>query len=55
MIGRAYGIDLEMVSKEAGKYAKGIKLNEDGKVFWIFDVDETLLSNLPYYAYHGYG
>ncbi|XP_073364391.1 uncharacterized protein [Aegilops tauschii subsp. strangulata] len=22
---------------------------------WVFDVDETLLSNLPYYAQHGYG
>ena len=21
----------------------------------VFDVDETLLSNLPYYAQHGYG
>ncbi|KAL2541917.1 HAD superfamily [Abeliophyllum distichum] len=28
---------------------------ETGKDVWIFDVDETLLSNLPYYAAHGYG
>ncbi|XP_028807302.1 acid phosphatase 1 [Neltuma alba] len=55
MMGKGYALDLEMVSKEAGDYAKSVKLNGDGKDVWIFDIDETLLSNLPYYAAHGYG
>ncbi|CAL5322949.1 unnamed protein product [Camellia sinensis] len=55
MMGRAYRIDLETVSKEAGDYAKSVKLSEDGNDVWVFDIDETLLSNLPYYSEHGYG
>ncbi|KAM7504605.1 hypothetical protein LguiB_003509 [Lonicera macranthoides] len=55
MTSRAYKIDLERVSKEAELYAKSVELNGDGKDVWIFDVDETLLSNLAYYADHGYG
>lgn len=55
MMGRAYSIDVERVSKEAGVFAKSVELSGDGKDIWIFDVDETLLSNLPYYAEHGYG
>lgn len=55
MMGRGYAFDLETVSKEAGDYAKSVQLNGDGKDVWIFDIDETLLSNLPYYAAHGYG
>lgn len=53
--GRAYTIDIQRVSKEAGIYAKSVELSGDGKDVWVFDVDETLLSNLPYYAEHGYG
>lgn len=55
LIGRGYEVDLERVSKEAGIYARNVELNGDGKDVWIFDIDETLLSNLPYYAEHGYG
>ncbi|XP_020210911.1 acid phosphatase 1 [Cajanus cajan] len=55
MRGKGYVADLEMVSKEAGEFAKSVELAADGKDAWIFDVDETLLSNLPYYAAHGYG
>ncbi|KAF8412946.1 hypothetical protein HHK36_000918 [Tetracentron sinense] len=55
MTGKAYNFDLEMVSKEAGIYARSIQLVGDGNDVWIFDIDETLLSNLPYYADHGYG
>lgn len=55
MTGRAYGFDLERVSNDAGVYAKSVELIGDGKDVWIFDVDDTLLSNLPYYADHGYG
>ncbi|PSR93307.1 Acid phosphatase [Actinidia chinensis var. chinensis] len=55
IMGRAYGIDIERVSKEAEDYARSVELGEDGKDAWVFDVDETLLSNLPYYTDHGYG
>ncbi|KAG2534756.1 hypothetical protein PVAP13_9NG081600 [Panicum virgatum] len=36
-------------------YLMGSDLGGDGRDAWIFDIDETLLSNLPYYADHGYG
>jgi hypothetical protein len=55
LTGRGYVLDLQTVSKEAEEYAKSVRLEGDGKDAWIFDIDETLLSNLPYYAAHGYG
>lgn len=55
VMGRGYRLDLERVSNEAGVFAKSVQKSEDGKDAWVFDVDETLLSNLPYYADHGYG
>lgn len=55
MTGKGYAVDLEMVSKEAEEFARSVPLGGDGKDAWIFDIDETLLSNLPYYAAHGYG
>ncbi|KAG6429251.1 hypothetical protein SASPL_107296 [Salvia splendens] len=55
MRGRGYLLDLQRVADEAVLYARSVKLNGDGKFAWVFDVDETLLSNLPYYAQHGYG
>ncbi|KAL8151245.1 hypothetical protein V2J09_021053 [Rumex salicifolius] len=53
--GRAYALDLERVAAEASVFARSVMLREDGKDAWVFDVDETLISNLPYYADHGYG
>ncbi|CAL5396814.1 unnamed protein product [Camellia sinensis] len=41
--------------KEALEYAKSVELGEDAKDVWVFDIDETLLSNVPYYADHGFG
>ncbi|OWM76522.1 hypothetical protein CDL15_Pgr005486 [Punica granatum] len=35
--------------------ASGLDVKGDGKDVWIFDTDETSLSNLPYYARHGFG
>lgn len=55
MTGKAYAFDLEMVSREALAYAKSVTLAGDGNDAWVFDIDETLLSNLPYYADHQYG
>lgn len=53
--GRLYQLDLEQAATEAVVYAKNVELSADGNDVWVFDVDETLLSNLPYYADHSYG
>ncbi|KAL6606599.1 hypothetical protein ACP70R_042252 [Stipagrostis hirtigluma subsp. patula] len=53
--GAAYRSDLEHVARESSAYARAVALAGDGRDAWVFDVDETLLSNLPYYAEHGYG
>ncbi|KAI4973364.1 hypothetical protein ZWY2020_035625 [Hordeum vulgare] len=36
-------------------YVDSLKLACNGKEVWVFDIDETTLSNLPYYAKHGFG
>ncbi|EXB34861.1 Stem 28 kDa glycoprotein [Morus notabilis] len=55
MLGEQYRKDSEVVIKEAYLYATSLNLSKDGKDVWIFDIDETSLSNLPYYARHGFG
>ncbi|CAN8273959.1 unnamed protein product [Cochlearia groenlandica] len=56
LMGKGYVFDLERVSEESRVYATSFesKLDQDKDV-WIFDIDETLLSNLPYYIEHGCG
>jgi hypothetical protein len=53
--GAAYRSDLNLVARESAAYARAAPLRGDGRDAWVFDIDETLLSNLPYYAEHGYG
>ncbi|KAG7541551.1 HAD-like superfamily [Arabidopsis thaliana x Arabidopsis arenosa] len=55
LMGEGYVVDVERVSEEAKLYASSFQSNGDGKDIWIFDIDETLLSNLPYYMEHGCG
>ncbi|KAJ4718007.1 acid phosphatase 1-like [Melia azedarach] len=55
MLGQQYRKDSEVVANEAILYAQSLKLAGDGKDIWVFDIDETSLSNLPYYAKHGFG
>lgn len=55
MMGKRYRFDLEMVASEASAYARSVEMAGDGKDAWVFDVDETLLSNLAYYEDHGFG
>lgn len=50
MLGKQYRRDVDLVAAEAYKYAKGLNLTGDGNDVWVFDIDETTLSNLPYYA-----
>ncbi|XP_076907299.1 acid phosphatase 1-like [Bidens hawaiensis] len=50
ILGDQYRKDHDMVVAEAYKYARGLNLTGDGKDVWIFDIGETTLSNIPYYA-----
>lgn len=53
--GDLYRAESEAVADISLAYAKEVKLSGDGKDAWVFDVDETLLSNVPYYQLHGFG
>lgn len=55
MLGSQYREDSEVVTEAAYNYAKNLNLTNDGNNIWVFDVDETTLSNLPFYARHGFG
>ncbi|KAL1125202.1 hypothetical protein V6Z11_A13G028000 [Gossypium hirsutum] len=55
MLRKQYRKDSRAVAKEAFLYAQSLKLAGDGKDIWIFYIDETTLSNSPYYAQHGFG
>ena len=56
VLGKGYVADLERVSEEASVFASTVDFSAgDGKDAWVFDIDETLLSNLPYYIDHGFG
>ncbi|XP_042497162.1 acid phosphatase 1-like [Macadamia integrifolia] len=55
MTGDRYLSDSEAVAEKALSFASTVKLAGDGKDAWVFDIDETLLSNLPYYALYGFG
>ncbi|CAN4100126.1 unnamed protein product [Withania somnifera] len=50
MLGKQYRHDYEAVADAAIEYAEGLKLVGEGRDVWVFDIDETTLSNLPYYA-----
>lgn len=55
MLGQQYREDSKVVANEAIAYAQSLNITGGGKDVWVFDVDETTLSNLPYYAEHGFG
>ncbi|OMO66479.1 Acid phosphatase (Class B) [Corchorus olitorius] len=55
MLGGQYRNDSRVVANEAILYAESLSLGKDGKDIWIFDTDETALSNVPYYAENGFG
>ncbi|CAN6331660.1 unnamed protein product [Urochloa humidicola] len=56
-----YNRDSKVVTDEAIAYTSGFKLRgndaeeEKKKWVWLFDIDETTLSSIPYYATHGFG
>ncbi|KAL3532555.1 hypothetical protein ACH5RR_006076 [Cinchona calisaya] len=53
--GDRYRSDSEAVADQSLAFAKTVKISGNGKDAWVFDIDETLLSNVPYYAIHGFG
>ncbi|XP_020097843.1 vegetative storage protein 2-like isoform X3 [Ananas comosus] len=55
MLGDRYRQDSIVVAIEAAAHAAALRLAGNGSDVWVFDVDETALSNLPYYARHGFG
>lgn len=55
MTGSHYVSDSEVAALDSISFAQSINITGDGKDSWVFDIDETLLSNLPYYEAHGFG
>ncbi|XP_044959180.1 stem 28 kDa glycoprotein-like [Hordeum vulgare subsp. vulgare] len=55
MLGSHYRRDSKVVIDEAIAYLDSLRLAGNGKEVWVLDIDETMLSNLPYYAIHGFG
>nr|ACJ85120.1 unknown [Medicago truncatula] len=47
-------LTLNLLTVKVFFYARTLNL-KDGRDLWVFDIDETTLSNLPYYATHGFG
>lgn len=56
MTGAQYKVDSEGTIDECTVYlSTSCNLKNDGKDAWIFDIDDTLLSTVPYYKKHGFG
>ncbi|KAJ8766721.1 hypothetical protein K2173_005332 [Erythroxylum novogranatense] len=53
MNGDKFLSDSEVAFDNMLAYAATVEVGSDGKDAWIFDVDETLISNLPYYKLYG--
>ncbi|XP_077210786.1 HAD superfamily, subfamily IIIB acid phosphatase [Tasmannia lanceolata] len=53
--GDRYASDSDFVAGYSYEFGRSVNISGDGKDAWIFDIDETLLSNLPYYAAHEFG
>lgn len=51
-----YKYDVQRATEEAALFlTENFVLGSDGKDAWIFDIDDTLLSNVPYYKKHNFG
>lgn len=53
--GDQFRSDYDVIADYALAFAKSVEISGDGKDVWIFDIDETLLTNIDYYKAHGYG
>lgn len=51
-----YEVDVELAVESSIIYlSKSCSLENDGKDAWVFDIDDTLLSTLPYFKKHNFG
>ncbi|KAL0287468.1 UNVERIFIED_CONTAM: Acid phosphatase 1 [Sesamum calycinum] len=56
MTSTQYKVDSEMTIDECTVYlSTSCGLKKDGTDAWIFDIDDTLLSTVPYYKKNGFG
>lgn len=56
MTSSQYKADSERALEEVRLYLSSCcTLKGDGKDSWVFDIDDTLLSTVPYYKKHGFG
>ncbi|XP_021280537.1 acid phosphatase 1 [Herrania umbratica] len=56
MTSSQYKADSEKAIEEVTLYLSSCcSLDGDGKDAWIFDVDDTLISTIPYFKKHGFG
>ncbi|XP_030530173.1 acid phosphatase 1-like [Rhodamnia argentea] len=53
--GDRYTSDSAITANYSSEFAKTVQIAGNGSDAWVFDIDETLLSNLPYYEAHGFG
>lgn len=53
MASKRYRSDCEDVAYYALEFAKSVEVSGDGKDAWVFDIDETLLSNFDYFPGQG--
>lgn len=55
MTSTQYRVDLERAVEQSLLYLNSLDLAGDGMDAWIFDVDDTLLSSVPYFKEHRFG
>jgi len=51
--GGQYQSDSKTVNQQVYFYARELQVHENDAI--VFNIDGTLLSNVPYYSQHGYG
>ncbi|WOL06834.1 acid phosphatase 1-like [Canna indica] len=55
MLGGQYSSDVDAVVDQMASYLEGVAVEDGEKDAWILDVDDTCLSNLPYYRERHFG
>ncbi|KAH9323349.1 hypothetical protein KI387_017988, partial [Taxus chinensis] len=55
MTSTQYKVDQERAVEQALMHLNALNLAADGKDAWIFDIDDTLLSTVPFFEDHSFG
>lgn len=50
-----YYVDFAVAVEAARQYLNTLQVHQDGRDLVVLDIDETSLSNMPYFAAHNYG